>query len=49
MSVQTLEKFSLESIAKDMNLWCKSSIEDLNRFKYILGPFDGLSELNLRT
>lgn len=44
MNVQTLERFSLESVAKDMNFWCKASIEDLNRFKYILGPFDGLSE-----
>ena len=46
MSMQTLERFSLESIAKDMSLWCNSSIADLNRFKYVLGPFDGLSEFN---
>ncbi|KAL9982234.1 hypothetical protein ACROYT_G004259 [Oculina patagonica] len=26
-----------------MNLWCKSSIEDLHRCKYVLGPFDGLN------
>ena len=44
MSVKTLEKLSLESIAKGMSLWCNSSIVDLNRFKYVLGPFDGLSE-----
>jgi len=43
MNVQTLERISLQSIAKDMNFWCKASIEDLNRYKYILGPFDGLS------
>lgn len=44
MNVQTLERISLQSIAKDMNFWRKASIEDLNRYKYILGPFDGLSE-----
>ena len=46
MSMKTLERFSLDSIAKDMSLWCNASIADLNRFKYVLGPFDGLSEFN---
>ena len=41
--LKTLEKATLHRIAKDIDLWCKKSSDDLNRYMYVLGPFDGLS------
>jgi len=44
MSVQTLQKCSLLSLAKDIVSSCsKFSGEDLHRYKYVLGPVDGLN------
>lgn len=44
MSVQTLQKCSLQSVAKDIIMSCgKTPVADLHRYKYILGPFDGLN------